>query len=122
MRKFFQFILAMLIFIDAWSQKEVKSSESGSKIFVSKNVEQPVVRRPATPNEIWGKLFVDVQLKMVLGDNKTFVDAVPKYPTETILRKYKEKLALNDSSFDLKDFVYQNFKVPATVAVKLPER
>ena len=33
---------------------------------------------PKTPDILWGKLFVDVQQSMILGDNKTFTDAVPK--------------------------------------------
>jgi alpha,alpha-trehalase len=122
MRQLFHCILATLFFIDGWSQKQVTSSESGSKIFVSKTIKSLPDKRWPTPDQVWGKLFVDVQLKMVLGDNKTFVDAIPKFPAETILRNYNEKLALKDTSFDLKDFVYQNFKVPAAVAVKLPER
>jgi alpha,alpha-trehalase len=58
---------------------------------------------------------------MVLGDNKTFVDAVPKYSRETILKKYAEVLAAKDTSFKLKDFIYENFKVPVISTVKIPE-
>src|SRR4051794_13377018 len=122
MKPLLQFILATLLFYQGWSQKQLKAAESGSKIFVSKTFEKPAIKLPPTPDRIWGKLFVDVQLKMALGDNKTFVDAVPKYPAEAILQKYNEQVTLKDTSIALKDFVYQNFKVPAMVAVKLPER
>lgn len=59
---------------------------------------------------------------MVLGDNKTFADAVPKFSPGVILKKYQDAQKMQDSSFHLKDFVFQNFKVPVAANVKLPEK
>ena len=42
-----------------------------------------------SPEEIWGDLFVDVQMSNIFPDSKTFVDCIPKFDSETILEKYK---------------------------------
>ena len=52
---------------------------------------------------------------------KHFVDAVPKYSPEVILKKYQDLQKSNDTTFKLKDFVFQNFKVPVVTSVKLPQ-
>jgi len=67
-------------------------------------------QRTPTPDHLWGPLFVDVQLTRALGDNKTFVDALPKYSPTIILAKYKV-LPLKDSA-TLSEFVQQNFVLP----------
>ncbi len=59
-----------------------------------------------TPDKIYGTLFKDIQLQKVLSDNKTFVDAVPKYSPAIILKRYAAQKNLSD--FDLKDFVTNN--------------
>lgn len=122
MIRYFYFLLSSLLITNAYAQKPATSYEQAAKVYVSNKQVKAALKKPATPDEIWGKLFVDVQLTMVLGDNKTFVDAVPKYSKEMILRKYSEALKLKDSSFKLKDFIFQNFKVPVALTVKLPER
>lgn len=73
-----------------------------------------------TPDVIWGKLFQEVQLKRIFPDNKTFVDAVPKFSPEVILKKY-ETLGTTDSTFDLKAFVTEHFILPQTPSVKVKE-
>lgn len=67
-----------------------------------------------TPEQLWGPLFTEVQLKRALRDNKTFVDAVPKYPSGIILQKYK-LLTQKDSS-SLRSFINDNFILPAEPA------
>lgn len=62
----------------------------------------------------WDETFYRCQLKYTPGDNKTFVDAVPKFSPQLILKKYQDAQKSNDTSFHLKDFVFQNFKVPVT--------
>ncbi len=42
----------------------------------------------AGPDILFGKLFVDVQLKAVFPDSKTFADCTPKFPATTILANY----------------------------------
>ncbi|MCW3106744.1 MAG: treA [Segetibacter sp.] len=122
MKKFFHFILASLVLTNVWSQKPATSNERGGKVFISNKQEKAQPKKPETPDQVWGKLFVDVQLNMVLGDNKTFVDAVPKFSREVILKKYQQAINSKDTAFKLKDFIYQNFKVPVAANVKLPEK
>lgn len=72
-----------------------------------------------TPDILWGKLFVDVQMNRVFPDNKTFVDCVPKYEPSVILKKYNEENKKN--GFDLKKFVEDNFTIPITQNVQVKE-
>src|SRR4051812_4927704 len=121
MKKFWIFILISSLSIDSYTQKTIATAEHG-KVFISNKRTDVKPQNPPTPDRIWGKLFTDVQLKMVLGDNKTFVDAVPNYSPDVILKKYQDFQKSNDTAFKLKDFVFQNFKVPVVTSVKLPER
>jgi alpha,alpha-trehalase len=123
MKKFYLLIIASLVATTTFSQKAKSSNEKGGNVFISRRPESSTVKKPETPDKVWGKLFVDVQLKMVLGDNKSFVDAVPKFPRELILEKYRQVVAAKDTSAaSLKNFVFQNFKVPVAVTQKLPEQ
>jgi len=72
-----------------------------------------------TPDVLWGKLFEEVQLKRIFKDNKTFVDAVPRFPKEEILRQYAQQ-KLSDT-FNLASFVNANFNMPVTPSVKVEE-
>lgn len=63
-----------------------------------------------SPDEIYGKLFEDVQLNSVFPDSKTFADAIPLYKTEEILKAYENER--KQSKFDLKAFVLKNFRFP----------
>ncbi len=118
-------IASVLFFVPAilsFSQSPTIPAEKRPRIYVSYDREKAISKQPETPDKIWGKLFVDVQLKMVLGDNKSFVDAVPKYAPAVILQKYNDALKARDTAFNLKDFVYQNFKVPVATTVSLPAK
>lgn len=77
-------------------------------------------QNPTTPDVLWGPLFKDVQLRKVLGDGKTFVDALPKYPPAEIQHNYFTAKA-QDSAFDLKNFVDQNFQLPQMPAVQVKQ-
>ena len=72
-----------------------------------------------TPDKLWGDLFVQVQTKHIFADNKTFVDAVPKYEPSKILVEFSKHKA--DTSFDLKKFVEDNFNVPGKPNVQVKE-
>ena len=72
-----------------------------------------------TPDVLWGKLFEEVQLKRIFKDNKTFVDAVPRFSREVILEKYNQQKARD--TFDLLSFVQANFIVPSPSSVKVKE-
>jgi alpha,alpha-trehalase len=70
-----------------------------------------------TPDVLWGQLFKDIQLTHTLGDNKTFVDCLPKYEPSVILKKYNQQKI--KPGFDLKTFVLENFTLPSSPDVKL---
>lgn len=70
-----------------------------------------------TPDKLWDGLFKDVQLTKALGDNKTFVDMVPKFSSTIILQKYNQ-LQQKDSAH-LRAFVQENFYLPATPPVNI---
>lgn len=76
----------------------------------SEQKEDAVNPGPVSPDEIFGKLFHDVQMGSVFADSKTFADCTPKFPTDTILARYEAAKVQPD--FLLKDFVLQNFEPP----------
>jgi alpha,alpha-trehalase len=63
-----------------------------------------------TPREIYGALFEAVQTARILGDSKTFVDAVARHPPAEILRRYVEERA--QPGFELRAFVRRHFDMP----------
>lgn len=66
-----------------------------------------------SPDEEYGELFREVQLKSIFPDSKTFPDCTPKIAASEILLKYEEqKLKKN---FDLRAFVLENFKLPQSL-------
>ncbi len=66
------------------------------------------------PDERFGELFERVQLEQVFPDGKTFVDCIPKYPTDQILAEYNQ--TKDEAGFDLKAFVQEHFELPPTYA------
>jgi alpha,alpha-trehalase len=64
----------------------------------------------ATPDRIYGELFREVQLKKVFEDGKTFVDCIPKRNPKHIVADYKQQKTA--PSFNLKQFVEENFELP----------
>lgn len=64
----------------------------------------------AGPDEQFGQLFADVQLKSVFPDSKTFADCTPKSDPVTILAAYNT--ARKQPGFSLKTFVEQYFTLP----------
>jgi alpha,alpha-trehalase len=69
-----------------------------------------VVDAVETPSDLYGQLFVDVQMRRVFPDGKTFVDAVPKDAPATIVQPYQEER--RQPGFDLSAFVARNFIIP----------
>jgi alpha,alpha-trehalase len=63
-----------------------------------------------TPLELYGQLFVDVQLQRVFPDSKTFADAVPNGAPAEILQGYEAERAR--PGFDLRAFVRRHFSLP----------
>lgn len=66
------------------------------------------------PDEEFGALYSNVELKRVFPDSKTFADCTPKFPVETIMANYEK--ARNTPGFDLKAFVLANFTLPTKPA------
>jgi alpha,alpha-trehalase len=69
--------------------------------------------QPATPDKIYGDLFIDVQMQRVFPDGKTFVDCIPKRKPADIMYDYGIQ---KGSNFNLKKFVDANFEIPQPVA------
>lgn len=68
----------------------------------------------AGPDEQFGKLFDEVQLKAVFPDSKTFADCTPKSAPAAILADYET--ARQQPDFNLRAFVEQHFTRPVTPA------
>jgi alpha,alpha-trehalase len=67
-----------------------------------------------SPDKVYGELFEVVQMQEVFQDSKTFVDCIPVYTPDTILKNYyREK---KNSDFDLRTFVANHFLIPCTPA------
>ena len=64
---------------------------------------------PASPDEIYGQLFRDVQLQKIFPDGKTFVDCTPKRKPKDIMYDYG---MMKGPGMDLKKFVNDNFELP----------
>lgn len=60
-----------------------------------------------SPDEALGDFFKEVQSSRVYADGKTFVDLIPRKRAREIIREYK--LARQDPSFSLGDFVNRHF-------------
>ena len=71
--------------------------------------------QPATPDKIYGDLFVEVQMQRVFPDGKTFVDCIPKRKPADIMYDYGIQ---KGPKFDLKKFVEANFEIPQAVTAK----
>ena len=73
-------------------------------------VSAPTPQPPATPAQLYGDLFSDVQMAPVFPDDKTFVDAVPKREPRDIVASYQRER--REPGFDLSVFVAREFTVP----------
>jgi len=62
-----------------------------------------------TPADRYQELFVEVQMKSIFEDSKTFVDCAPRSHPEQILEAYRS--SCGNADFDLKTFVMENFIV-----------
>jgi alpha,alpha-trehalase len=83
-------------------------------LLVSGCATKPAQNWPATPAQIYGELFRDVQMARVLPDGKTFADAVAKRNPQQIVAAYgREKAA---PGFDLSAFVAREFDLPVVSA------
>ncbi|PTY03864.1 trehalase [Opitutaceae bacterium EW11] len=75
---------------------------------------------PKAPEELYGRLFADVQRARVFPDQKTFPDAVPKRPVDEIVASYAAAKR-SGQPVDLAAFVGTNFLVPETRSLAVPK-
>ena len=68
-----------------------------------------IICAQATPDKIYGQLFIDVQMQKIFPDGKTFVDCTPKRKPADIMYDYG---LAKGAGFDLKRFVLDNFNLP----------
>ncbi|WP_431469048.1 alpha,alpha-trehalase TreF [Sphingosinithalassobacter sp. LHW66-3] len=73
----------------------------------------------ATPADLYGDLFVQVQMRRIFPDGKTFVDAVPRREPAAILAAWRERDFAGDDAA-LRRFVLDNFDLPAADAQPTP--
>ncbi|WP_207494432.1 alpha,alpha-trehalase TreF [Aridibaculum aurantiacum] len=65
------------------------------------------------PDQLFGPLFHDVQMKPVFPDSITFADCFPKRSPEEILSLYE--IEKHKQNFDLADFVAEYFHIPEPI-------
>lgn len=75
---------------------------------------------PQSPQEAFGPLFEAVQTERIFPDGKTFVDAVPREDSETILRAWRTEQPQGPDA--MRAFVKQHFDVPPGPGERLPLR
>jgi len=66
----------------------------------------------ASPDRVYAELFEQVQSQHLLGDSKTFVDAIAKSDPASILGEYQAQC--ERPGFDLAAFIDDNFVLPRT--------
>jgi alpha,alpha-trehalase len=83
-------------------------------LFIGFQLGTVYAQQTKTPDQLYGQLFIDVQMQNVLQDGKTFVDCIPKRNPQLILRDYLE-LRKSNATVDLKDFLIKNFTIPESI-------
>jgi len=72
-----------------------------------------------TPHELYGELFIAVQMGRICGDGKTFVDARPRQAPALIRQRYEAER--QQPGFSLADFVHTHFTLPGHDAAVGPQ-
>ncbi|HEY7890467.1 MAG TPA: alpha,alpha-trehalase TreF [Steroidobacteraceae bacterium] len=73
-----------------------------------------------TPAQLFGPLFVQVQMDALFPDGKAFADAVPKSPPPVILRRYRARGPRSHAA--LRRFVASTFSFPAEAQTPTAQR
>ncbi|MET1057280.1 MAG: alpha,alpha-trehalase TreF [Pedobacter sp.] len=81
-------------------------------LFISLQFGRLSAQQTKTPDQLYGQLFVDVQMQNVLKDGKTFVDCLPKRNPKLILQDYTT--LKKTRGFNLEGFIGNNFILPDT--------
>ena len=98
------FCLLMLLGVSCKQKSNSEESKQSQAVTFPKKNLNPIDR--------YGDLLVAVQMQRIFPDGKTFVDCTPKFPTDTILKKYGQ--VKDKTGFDLKSFVLDNFTLPVS--------
>lgn len=72
-----------------------------------------------SPDELYGELFREVQMRRLFKDSKAFADAVPLHDSAEIILAYSREK--NQEGFDLKAFVVGHFEVPPPLRTERDE-
>ncbi|MCC5612480.1 hypothetical protein LC612_38740, partial [Nostoc sp. CHAB 5834] len=67
----------------------------------------------ASPEEIFGALFEDVQNSGIFEDSKTFADAIPRKVAALIFEAYQQEK--EGPTFSIARFVQSNFRIPIPI-------
>ena len=78
----------------------------------------PAVAEVDTPSQLYGQLFLDVQMQRVFPDSKTFVDAIAKDTPAIIVQRYQEEK--QEPGFDLASFCRTELHRSAAKGQRLP--
>lgn len=68
------------------------------------------------PDEIYGRLFIDLHASGLWSDGKVIADAIPLRDPQDIVAEYLQKCDIH--GFDIKDFFQSNFKLQSGAAVE----
>jgi alpha,alpha-trehalase len=80
-------------------------------LFFGFKVIAAAAQQQQTPDQLYGQLFIDVQMQNILQDGKTFVDCIPKKEPSLIVQQYLQ-MKKENPQLDLKAFVASNFIIP----------
>ncbi|RAR59223.1 alpha,alpha-trehalase [Paraburkholderia unamae] len=104
----------------AQSAKSAKSAESAKPVHTPEQHAAAKENQPATPADLYGRLYHDVQLAQIFPDSKTFADMLPNERPGQITAAYERWRAQHAADRDaaahkaaLTQFVNQNFTAPA---------
>ena len=97
------------VFFTAIAVRDLRVIAFAALLAAAGCVSTPTQQWPATPAQLYGDLFIDVQMAPVFPDDKTFVDAVPKREPRDIVATYQRER--REPAFDLSVFVAREFAV-----------
>ncbi|SEN45318.1 alpha,alpha-trehalase [Sphingomonas gellani] len=109
-------LIATLLAAPAWSgAQRVAHAEPVARAQVASGQ----VAGPSSPADLFGELFVRVQLAPLFRDSKTFVDAVPRRAPSEIMADYRRERPADTEA--LRRFVLREFSFPPQpAAAQLP--
>lgn len=71
---------------------------------------KPAPQDTRSPSELYGELFVEVQMRRLFPDSKTFADAIARRAPADIMDRYQ--VDRGQKNFDLRRFIQEEFELP----------